>query len=123
VERGELSFIATYPTGGRGSGRFVDSQSPLVAHTERTPFYAINPTSNDISVMTIMQDGSLEPVGAPLSSRGISPASLALSRDFLFVANRGDAATPPNYTGFRVATDGTLRLAKRPNLFKTLGIE
>ena len=74
-ESGELSFITTYPTGGRGTGRFVDSQSPLLANAEETLLYAINPASNDISVMAIRQDGSLELVGTPVPSRGIAPAS------------------------------------------------
>lgn len=113
-QSGELSFIATYATGGRGSGRFVDSQRPLVSNTEGTRLYAVNPASNDISVMAINPDGSLEPIGAPVPSRGVAPASLALSHDFLFVANKGDAATPPNYAGFRVADDGTLTPSRRP---------
>jgi hypothetical protein len=73
----------------------------------------LNPASNDISVMAIRQDGSLQLVGTPFQSRGIAPASLALSRDFLFVANKGDAATPPNYAGFRVASDGSLSPVRR----------
>jgi 6-phosphogluconolactonase len=113
-QSGELSFIATYSTGGRGSGRFVDSQRPLVINAEGTRLYAVNPASNDISVMAIKQDGALELIGVPVPSRGMAPASLALSRDFLFVANKGDAATTPNYAGFRVASDGTLTPARQP---------
>src|ERR1041384_8230293 len=60
LQSGELNFIATYPTGGRGSGRFVDSQRPLVSNAEGTRLYAINPVSNDISVMAVKQDGALE---------------------------------------------------------------
>jgi hypothetical protein len=34
AETGELIFLAAYSTGGRGSGRLVDSQSPLVASAD-----------------------------------------------------------------------------------------
>lgn len=104
-ETGELIFIGTFPTGGRGAGRLVDSQSPIVANGEWTRLYAVNPGSNDISVLAINADGSLEMIGSPVLSNGIEPASLAFNGDLLYVANKGDAATPPNYTGFRL-TEG-----------------
>jgi 6-phosphogluconolactonase (cycloisomerase 2 family) len=113
-ESGALTFVAAYATGGRGTGRIVDSQSPLVADVAGRLLYAINPASNDITVMRVNADGSLDAVGAPVSSRGIAPASLALSRDLLFVANKGDGVTPPNYAGFRVASDGMLMPLRQP---------
>lgn len=113
VETGELVFLGTYPTGGRGTGGIVDSQSPLVVNADRTLLFAVNPGSDDISVMLIKEDGSLELIGAPVSSRGIEPASLALGGGLLYVANKGDAITPPNYAGFRVGVDGVLQRIKR----------
>lgn len=113
VETGELTFAGSYPTGGRGTGEVVDSQSPLVVNPERTMLFAVNPGSDDISVMAIREDGSLESIGAPVSSRGIEPASLALNGGLLYVANKGDAGTPPNYAGFRVGADGELQRIKR----------
>ena len=112
-ETGELTFRGTYLTGGRGTGVLVDSQSPLVANEAGTRLYAINPGSGDISVLTIREDGSLEQLGEPISARGTEPASLALSGDLLYVANQGNATTPPSYSGFRVNADGTLARIKR----------
>lgn len=112
-QTGELTFRATYPTGGLGTGRIIDSQSPLVVNVENTFLYAVNAGSNSISVMAIREDGSLEALGAPVASRGVEPSSLALNGDLLYVANKGDGATPPNYTGFRVNADGTLGRIKR----------
>jgi 6-phosphogluconolactonase (cycloisomerase 2 family) len=113
TETGGLVFLGTYPTGGRGNGRVVDSQSPLVANPEGTRLFAVNPGSHDISVMTIGENGSLVATGAPTPARGVEPASLALANNLLYVANKGDAATPPNYAGFRVLSDGTLERIKR----------
>src|SRR4030095_8194774 len=77
-ETGELIFLGTYPTGGLGTGRLVDSQSPLVINPEGTLLFAVNPGSDDISVMAITPDGSLVLINRPVFSRGIEPASLAL---------------------------------------------
>src|SRR5882724_7084774 len=59
TETGELIFLGVYPTGGRGTGGLIDSQSPLVANAAGTLLFAVNPGSNDISVMAINDDGSL----------------------------------------------------------------
>jgi 6-phosphogluconolactonase len=111
-QTGELALIGTYPTGGRGTGALVDSQSPLVANAEGTRLYAVNPASNNISVMAIKEDGSLEMIGSPVDSRGVEPASLALNGDLLYVANKGNQATPPNYAGFRIVGDELTRIKK-----------
>lgn len=113
TQTGELTFRTTYPTGGMGTGSVIDSQNPLIVNAEGTFLYAVNAGSNSISVMAIGEDGSLELLGAPVASRGVEPASLALNGDLLYVANKGDGATPANYTGFRVNADGTLGRIKR----------
>ena len=64
-------------------------------------------------MMAIRDNGSLALVNSPVSSRGIEPASLALRNDLLYVANKGDAANPPAYSGFRVEADGSLNRIKR----------
>ena len=112
-ETGELIFLGTYPTGGRGAGRLIDSQSPLVVNAEGTLLFAVNPGSDDISVMAINDDGSLALRDGPVPSRGVEPASLALRGDLIYVANKGDAVDPPNYSGFFVGSDGTLTRIKR----------
>ncbi|HSB10135.1 MAG TPA: hypothetical protein VLM38_11670 [Blastocatellia bacterium] len=113
AETGELVFLATYPTGGRGNGRIVDSQSPLVLDTEGSMLFAVNPGSDDISVMAMRDDGSLELLSSPVHSRGVEPASLALSNNLLYVANKGDAEHEPSYAGFFVQADGSLTRVRR----------
>src|SRR5215831_6944596 len=112
-ETGELIFLGAYPTGGRGTGGQIDSQSPLVVNTAGTLLFAVNAGSNDISVMSINDDGSLELRDGPVPSQGVEPASLALRDNLLYVANKGDAIDPPNYSGFLVESDGTLTRIKR----------
>ncbi len=113
TETGELTFQGTYPTGGRGTGAIIDSQSPLIVDPTGAFLIAVNSASNDISVMAIQADGSLSIVGSPISSRGIDPVSLAISGDLLYVANLGNATTPASYAGFFLNVDGTLTRIKR----------
>lgn len=49
----------------------------LVADVAGRRLYAINPASNDISVMRVNPDGSLDLLGAPVASRGVMPAGSA----------------------------------------------
>jgi 6-phosphogluconolactonase (cycloisomerase 2 family) len=113
LETGELSFRGTYPTGGRGTGSIIDSQSPLIVDPTGAFLLAVNSASHDISVMAIQADGSLSLIGSPVSSRGLNPVSLAISNDLLYVANKGDATTAPTYAGFFLNADGSLTRIKR----------
>jgi 6-phosphogluconolactonase (cycloisomerase 2 family) len=108
LDTGVLTFIGAYLTGGRGTGRSIDSQRPMVADATGTHIYAVNAGSNDISVMNVRQDGSLEMAGTPVPAGGIAPASLALRTNLLYVANKGDSTTPANYSGFRIDSGGGL---------------
>lgn len=104
---GRLRFLDAYPTGGQSNiGALAVSQSSLI--TDGQYLYAVNPGSNDISVFTIRQDGSLQLIGSPVPSGGVFPVSLALNRGILYVANVGDLESPPNYTGF-IASNGSLQ--------------
>lgn len=106
-ETGKLKFITSYPTGGKGDP-FVLAVSQHSLVTDGSYLYAVNPGSNDISVFAIQKDGTLELVGSPISSGGLSPVSLALHNKLLYVANQGDPDTPSNLTGFTVE-NGSLK--------------
>ncbi len=112
-ETGELAFRGSYLTGGRGTGAIIDSQSPLIVDPTGAFLIAVNSASNDISVMAIQADGALRLVASPVSSRGLDPVSLAIHNDLLYVANKGNGATPPSYAGFFLNADGTLSRIKR----------
>ena len=47
-----------------------------------------------------------QPVGAPVSSGGSDPVSIAISGNLVYVANAG--ASEPNVTGFSLAPNGVL---------------
>src|SRR5689334_1785062 len=98
-ETGTLTFHGSYPTGGHGSGSIIDSQSPVVVALNGAFVIGVNVASNDISVMAVQADGSLQLVGLPVSSRGVEPSSLAVSGDTLYVANKGNGTTPANIAG------------------------
>jgi 6-phosphogluconolactonase (cycloisomerase 2 family) len=63
--------------------------------------------SSEISVMWVNDDGSLRSVpGGVVRSGGLSPDSVAIHGDLVYVANEGYGAS--NYTGFRLTRSGRL---------------
>src|SRR6202012_4538130 len=66
--------------------------------------FAVDAGSNQISVLRIERDGSLDPAdGSPVSSGGGNPVSIGVSGRLVYVANQGPGTNPgdTNYTGFR----------------------
>jgi 6-phosphogluconolactonase (cycloisomerase 2 family) len=118
---GALRFLGSTPAGGIGVfdpsfalGPF-DSDQNLTVSRDGALLFAVNSGSNSIAVFRIDGSGGLSPVaGSPFGSGGIDPVSVGLRGDVLTVVNKdGDPhqnANPalPNYTTFRVDTDGTL---------------
>jgi 6-phosphogluconolactonase len=114
---GSLTEIAGSPfyTGGKGlvvpTGGDFDAQGALRIHGKH--LIAINPGSNTIAVLNILDGGKLEPVdGSPFASGGVTPLSVAVHDDLAYVANQAvDFVHPnrkPNITGFRISADGKL---------------
>jgi 6-phosphogluconolactonase (cycloisomerase 2 family) len=106
-----------FATGGAGTGRGVGSQGALQITPDGRYVLAVNPGSNQISVLRIRPDGALRPVGAPVSSGGVEPVSIAVSpapgsgqplssRGLVYVANAGNGAS--NYSGFTLNAGGQL---------------
>ncbi len=113
---GSLTEIAGSPfaTGGKGllvpSGGDFDAQGAIRINGKH--LLAVNPGSNSIAVFNIV-DGGLAPVdGSPFPSGGITPLSVAVSGDIVYVANQAvDFVNPnraPNVTGFHMNADGQL---------------
>jgi 6-phosphogluconolactonase len=101
-----------FATGGAGLGAGTGSQGALEVTPDGRYLLAVDAGSNQISVLRIRPDGSLSPVaGGPVSSHGIEPVSVAISRwgsrDLVYVANAGDGGA--NYTGFILNRFGQLR--------------
>jgi 6-phosphogluconolactonase (cycloisomerase 2 family) len=105
---GTLTYVATYPTGGKGgraAGAAVDplaSQGALVFDKEHHLLLAPNAGSNTVSVFKVHGDRlQLEQI---VGSGGPFPASIAVHEDIVYVLDAGLAGY---VQGYRIA-DGTL---------------
>ena len=110
---GGLTPMAGSPfaAGGAGSGTIIGSQGALQLSDDGRYLLAVDAGSNQISVLRVLPDGSLHPVGGgPVWSGGVEPISIAVRGSLVYVANEGDKATGTgsNYTGFRLNAGGHL---------------
>jgi 6-phosphogluconolactonase len=105
---GSLTPIAgsPFPVGGAGLGAGLPSQGAIQLSSDGRYLLAVDAASNQISVSRLGPDGVPRPVGAPISSGGGEPLSIAVSGNLVYVANA--AAAAPNVTGFILAPNGTL---------------
>ncbi len=110
-----------YLTGGSGifasSGSEFNADQEVVTNPAGTLLYAVNGHSNTISAFTINADGTLTTLrGSPFPSGGQDPVSIGLSGNFMVVANKNEdpnqdtTADNPNYSTFRVKSNGSLTL-------------
>lgn len=112
--------IREYPTGGRGSHDLanygvLDAEQQVVTNAEQTLLFAVNAGSDSVAVFHIADDGALDPVpGSPFPSRGKAPASVGVSGDELFVANKAQDGirdlrkARASYATFHIEADGSL---------------
>jgi hypothetical protein len=110
---GSLTPIAGSPfaVGGAGGGAANASQGSLQLTDNGRYLLAVDAGSNQISVLRVRHDGSLETAaGSPVSSGGVDPVSIAVHHDLVYVANAGPGASvgDTNYTGFRLDDRGKL---------------
>ncbi len=107
---GSLTPIPGSPfaAGGAGLGTGLASQGAIQASPDGRFLLAVDAGSNQISVLRVTAHGVPKPVGPPVSSGGVEPVSIAISRSGLvYVANAGNGGSN-NYTGFRLHSNGTL---------------
>lgn len=110
---GTLTRIGSVRTRGLGIGVDTDTQGPLLLSKNHRYLYAVNPGSDDVSVLAV--DGIrlkfLQRVYA-----GDQPLSLTHSGDLLYVLNGSVAGN--GIRGFTVKSNGTLR--ELPDSFRLL---
>jgi 6-phosphogluconolactonase (cycloisomerase 2 family) len=94
-----------FPAGGAGSGKGLASQGAVQVTDNGRYLLAVDPGSNQVSVLRIEHDGSLRLVSVA-SSGGALPDSVTVHGDLVYVANSG--AGDSNYTGFILAHHGEL---------------
>jgi 6-phosphogluconolactonase (cycloisomerase 2 family) len=96
-----------YTTGGAGTGAGLASQGALQLALGGHFLLAADAGSNQISVLRIGRDGSLNLVrGGVVSSGGVLPVSIAVHGSLVYVANAGPGGE--NYAGFRLSPGGSL---------------
>jgi 6-phosphogluconolactonase (cycloisomerase 2 family) len=100
---GRLALADTVPTGGLGTGSGLGSQGSVILSSDGRWLFAVNAGSNEISTFRV-QAGGLSLVDK-FSSGGMTPTSLTLHKDLLYVLNAGGSG---NITGFTVDQAGKL---------------
>jgi 6-phosphogluconolactonase len=100
---GTLMADGTVSTQGLGSGAGLGSQGALALSENGHWLFAVNAGSNDISVLRIDHNG-LRFVSRTASG-GITPISLTVDDDLLYVLNAGSS----NIAGFHITDGGHLR--------------
>jgi 6-phosphogluconolactonase (cycloisomerase 2 family) len=104
---GSLTPISGSPfnTGGAGTGGAFGSAGGLQESSDGRYILATDPASNDISVLRIKPNGSLQ-LAEVQDSNGTTPTSIAEHDGLVYVANGGAGGS--NYTGFRLNAGGHL---------------
>ncbi len=100
---GSLSFMASYPTGGLGSGAGLGSQGAVILRENGRRLFVVNAGSNQVSVFAVRKDG-LELLDV-VDSGGEMPISLTQHGRLLYVLNAGGSG---NISGFRIRDNGRL---------------
>ena len=114
LANGTLTPVTGSPfvIGGSGTGHADASQGSLELSSDGRYLLAVDAGSNQISVLRIKPDGSLQVAqGSPVASNGVNPVSIAVNGGLIYVANQGPGVSPgdTNYTGFTLNAGGHLR--------------
>lgn len=107
---GSLVPSSAYATGGKGSAGGLGSQGALVFDDASDRFFAVNAGNDTISMLALESDGSLA-MRAVAPSGGVRPISITVRGDVAYVVNAGNATTPANISGFRIAATALTPIA------------
>jgi 6-phosphogluconolactonase len=101
---GDLGTPRMFPTGGMGTGAGLGSQGAIALSPDGHWLLAVNAGSNDVTVFSVQEDGSLT-ARSKTPSGGTMPISVAIHGDTVFVLNAGGN---PTINGFRLTQAGDL---------------
>ena len=104
---GSLTPVATYRTGGTGTGASLSSQGAVALSDDGRVLLAVDAGSNDVAAFRVGRRGHLTLVDRKPSG-GTTPVSIDIAGGSAYVLNSGGAA---NVTGFDVDGSGRLRRA------------
>jgi len=100
---GSLTFNASYPTGGNGTGSGLGNQGGVILTDGNDVVLAVNAGSHTISSLNVTDIGlSLK---STVSSAGMQPVSLTQHGNLVFVLNAGGTG---NISGFTLDNSGML---------------
>jgi 6-phosphogluconolactonase len=102
---GLLTPVATYRTGGVGTGAGLGSQGAVALSDDGRLLVAVDAGSNDIASFRVSRRGHLTLVDRQPSG-GVTPNSVDIADGSVYVLNAGGAA---NVTGFDLDGSGKLR--------------
>ncbi len=97
---GSLRKVATFPTGGQGTGAGLGSQGSVVLSKNGRRLYVVNAGSNEISSFEVLPDVLV--LRDIVSSGGANPVSLTVRGNLLYVVNGGRGTVAGNIAGFTV---------------------
>jgi 6-phosphogluconolactonase len=96
-----------FAAGGAGLGTGLASQGAIQATPDGRYLLAVDAGSNQVSVLRVTPGGVPVLAGRPVSSGGVQPVSIAVSRSGLvYVANSGAGGS--GYSGFHLVFGGRL---------------
>jgi 6-phosphogluconolactonase len=96
-----------FAAGGAGTGTGLASQGAIQATPGGRYLLAVDAGSNQVSVLRVTKGGVPVLAGRPVSSGGVQPVSIAISRaGLVYVANSGAGGS--GYSGFRLGSGGRL---------------
>jgi 6-phosphogluconolactonase (cycloisomerase 2 family) len=107
AQDGSLTPIATYRTGGNGTGATLQSQGAVALSDDGRVLLAVDAGTNDVASFRVTRSGHLTLVDR-LPSGGVLPVSIDIADGSAYVLNRGDNAVP-NVTTFDVDPRGRIR--------------
>jgi 6-phosphogluconolactonase len=117
---GSLTPLSGSPftAGGAGTGAGLASQGAIQVSSDGRFLLAVDAGSNQVSVLQIKPDGGLKlvPTGV-VSSGGVTPVSIAVHGDLVYVANAGTGTGGSDYTGFTLNPGGQLRPLANSTVF------
>ena len=102
---GLLTPVATYRTGGNGTGTSLFSQGAVALSDDGRVLVAVNAGTNDVSSFRVSRRGHLQLIGR-YPAGGVLPNSVDIDGDSVYVLNAGGAA---NVTSFALDGSGQLR--------------
>ncbi len=102
---GSLTPVATYLTGGLGTGGGLGNQSGITLDAGGKALLVVDAGSNEVSSFRVNEDGTLQ-LASKVSSGGMMPISVTTSGRFAYVLNAGGAGS---IMGFTLSGQGVLQ--------------